>query len=76
MMFGLLRKTKRKMMVVEAFVLFFPVTLELNGGRYNIAVLGDRHAERILMISCLTVICLFLEVLIQFPCSLRLIRWS
>ena len=32
MMFGLLRKTKRKMMVVEAFVLFFPVTLELSGG--------------------------------------------
>ena len=32
MMFGLLRKMRREMMVVEAFVLFFPVTLELNGG--------------------------------------------
>ena len=33
MMFGLMRKIKSKMMVAEAFVLFFPVTLELNGGR-------------------------------------------
>ena len=32
MMYCLLRKTKRKMMVVEAFVLFFPVEPELNGG--------------------------------------------
>ena len=32
MMFGFLRKMTRKMMVVEAFVLFFNVTLELNGG--------------------------------------------
>ena len=32
MMFGLLRKMKRKMMVAESFVLFFPVTLEINGG--------------------------------------------
>ena len=32
MIFGLVRKTKRKMMVAEAFVLFFLVTLELNGG--------------------------------------------
>ena len=31
MMYGFLRKMKRKMMVKEAFVLFFPVTLELNG---------------------------------------------
>ena len=31
-MFGLLRKTKRKMMVADAFVLFSPVTTELNGG--------------------------------------------
>ena len=31
MMSGLLSKMKSKMMVVEAFVLFFPVTLELNG---------------------------------------------
>ena len=31
MIFGLLRKTKRKMMVAEAFALFFLVTLELNG---------------------------------------------
>ena len=30
--FGLLRKMKSKMMVAEAFVLFFPVALELNGG--------------------------------------------
>ena len=45
MMFGLLRKMKRKMMVVEAFVLFFSVTTELNGGIYTIAVLGDIHAE-------------------------------
>ena len=45
MIFGLLRKTKRKMMVAEAFVLFFLVTLELNGGSYTIDVLGDRHVE-------------------------------
>ena len=32
MMFSFLRKMKRKMMVAEAFVLFFPVTLEINGG--------------------------------------------
>ena len=32
MMLGLLMKTKRKVMVDEAFVLFSPVTLELNGG--------------------------------------------
>ena len=32
MIFGLPRKTKRKMMVFEGFVLFFPVILELNGG--------------------------------------------
>ena len=32
MIFGLLRKTQRKMMFAEAFVLFFLVTLELNGG--------------------------------------------
>ena len=32
MMFGFLKKMKRKMMFVEAFVLFPPVTLELNGG--------------------------------------------
>ena len=31
-MYCLLRKMKRKMMVAEAFVLFFPVTSELNGG--------------------------------------------
>ena len=45
MMFGLQRKMKRKMMVVEAFVLFFPATPELNGGSYIAAVIGDRHAE-------------------------------
>ena len=28
----------------EAFVLFFPVTLDISGGSYTIAVLGDRHA--------------------------------
>ena len=44
MMFGLLRKIKRKMMVAEAFVLFFPVTSELDGGSYTIAVIVDRHA--------------------------------
>ena len=32
MMYCLLSNTKRKMMVAEAFVLFFPVTPELNGG--------------------------------------------
>ena len=32
MMFGLLRNMKRKKMVIEEFVLFFIVTLELNGG--------------------------------------------
>ena len=32
MMFDLLRKMKREMMVAEAFVLFFPVTIEINGG--------------------------------------------
>ena len=45
MMFGFLKKMKRKMMSDEAFVLFFPVTLETNGGRYNIAMIIDRHAE-------------------------------
>ena len=30
-MFGLLRKMRRKMMVAEAFDLLFPVTLELDG---------------------------------------------
>ena len=33
MVFGLTRNMKRKMMVDEAFVLFLPVTPELNGGR-------------------------------------------
>ena len=33
MKFGLLSMMKRIMMVAEAFVLFFPVTPELNGGR-------------------------------------------
>ena len=32
MVFGSLRKMKRKMMVAEAFVFFFLVILELNGG--------------------------------------------
>ena len=32
MMFGLLRKMRRKMVVVAALVLFFTVALELNGG--------------------------------------------
>ena len=32
MMFGLLRNMKREIMVAEAFVLFFPVALEINGG--------------------------------------------
>ena len=45
MMFIFLQKMKRKMMVAEAFVLFFPVTLEVNGGIYTIDVLRDRHAE-------------------------------
>ena len=31
------------MMVAEAFVLFFTITLEINDGNYTIAVLGDRH---------------------------------
>ena len=69
MIFGFLRKTKKKIVVAEAFVLFFPVTLELNGGSYTIAVLRDKHAERILMGSFLAVICLFIEVLMQFPYS-------
>ena len=70
MMFSLLRKMKSKIMVAEAFVLFFIVTLELNVGRYTITVLGDRHAELILVGSCLTVICLFIEVFMKFPYSL------
>ena len=57
-------------MVAEVFVLFFPVSLEINGGSYTIAVLGNRHTELILMRICLTVICLFLEVFMQFPYSL------
>ena len=44
-MFGLLRNMKRKMMVAEAFVLFFTVTLKINGGGYIIAVLGNRHSQ-------------------------------
>ena len=32
MMFRFLRKMKRKMTVAEVFVLFFPITLEINGG--------------------------------------------
>ena len=60
-------------MVVEVFVLFFPVILELNSGSKTIDVLGDRHSELILMRSCLTVICLFLEVFMQFPYSLLFI---
>ena len=55
MIFGLLSKMKRKMIVVEAFVLFFSVTPELNGGSLTIDVLGDRHTEQILVINCLTV---------------------
>ena len=47
MIFGLLSNMKRKMMVVEAFVLFSPVTPELNDGSYTIAVLGDIHAKQI-----------------------------
>ena len=45
MMFGLMRKKKSKIMVAEAFVLFFPVTPEINGGSLTIAVLVDRYAE-------------------------------
>ena len=70
MVYCLLSNMKRKMMVAEAFVLFFPVTPELNGGSYAIAVLVDRHSERILVIFFLAVLILFLEVLIQFPYSL------
>ena len=33
-------------MVYEAFALFLPVTPELDGGIYTIAVLGDRHVEK------------------------------
>ena len=53
-MFGLTSKIKREMMVAELFVLFFPVTFELNGGSYTIDMTVDRHAERILVGSCLT----------------------
>ena len=60
-------------MVVEVFVLFFSVTLEINGGIYTISMIGDIHAERILMRSCLTVICLFIEVFTQFPYCLLFI---
>ena len=45
MMYCLMSKMKRKMMIAEAFVLFFPVSPELNGGSQTIAVFGDRHAE-------------------------------
>ena len=65
--FGLLRKMKSKMMVVEAFVLFLLVALELNGGIYTIAVIGDRHVERILIILFLMFICLFIEFFTEFP---------
>ena len=60
-------------MVVEEFVLFSLVTLELNGASYTIAVLGDIHAKRILMRICFTVIFLFLEIFMQFPYSLLFI---
>ena len=76
MMFGFLNKMKREMTVVEAFVLFFSVAIELNGGRYTIAVLGDIHAEIVLMRSCLIVVYLFPEVLMKLPYSLLLICWS
>ena len=48
-MFGFLKNIQSKIMVVEAFVLFFPVASELNGGSKTIAVLVDRHTEQILM---------------------------
>ena len=73
MMFGVLSNMKRKMMIAEAFVLFSPVTTELNDGSYTVAVLGDIHAKQILMRNYLTVIFLFLEVLMQFPYSLLFI---
>ena len=57
-------------MVADVFVLFFLVTPEPNGGIYTIAMLRDRHAERILMRKFFTVWFLFLEVLMQFPSSL------
>ena len=44
MRFGFLSKMKSKMIVVEAFGLFFPVAPKLNGGSYTISVLGDRHS--------------------------------
>ena len=56
MMLGMLMKMKRKMMVAEEFVLFLPVSTELNGGSYTIAVLRDIHVERILTRTCFTVI--------------------
>ena len=56
MMFGSLSKMKSKMMVVKAFVFFFPVTLELNGKSETIAVLVDRHVEQILMSVFFTVL--------------------
>ena len=49
-MYCLLSKIKSKMMVAEAFVLFFPVTPELSDGSYTIAVIGCRHAKIILII--------------------------
>ena len=33
-------------MVAEAFVLFFSISTELDGGRYTISVLEDRHIRR------------------------------
>ena len=60
-------------MVAEAFVFFSPVTPEINGGRYTIAVLVDIHAKQILMRKYLIVWCLFLEVLMQIPYSLLFI---
>ena len=51
----------------------FFVTIESNGGSYNIDVLGDRHAEQILMRICLKVLCLFVKVLIQLPYSILFI---
>ena len=60
-------------MVGVAFFLLVTAEIAHNGGRYTIYVRIESHAEIIFQINCLTVRCLFIEVVENLPYLLFLI---
>ena len=52
-MIGMLKNTKRKLMVGLAFTMFVPTASECYDGRWTISALTESHAKTILMISYL-----------------------